>query len=184
MHQQNIIDGKNIFNSVPWLWPFSLKRKNKCGSCDTNWTKERKKHDRHLSMKTIKYKESSRHRNVKTKRHVYKINYSPGKAQQSQFFSADEPSPCKDKKTKNKTKLQSCHRHLEGLRISIFPSEATGNASCWMKSHTGQTEKLPGVWEVKVGLWLFTSLIDPTAQWCSVDRRHWLFFSFSFFLFN
>lgn len=160
-----------------------FETKNKWGSCDTNRTKERKKHDRHLSMKTIKYKESSRHRNVKSKRQVYKINYSPGKAQQSLANCFQQMSLRLVITKKNKTKLQSCHRHQEGLRISIFPSEATGNASCSMKSHTGQTEKLPGGWEVKVGLWLFTSLVDPTAQWCSVDRRHWLFCFFSFFSF-
>lgn len=31
-----LLMGRIFFNSVPWLWPFSLKGKNKCGSCDTN----------------------------------------------------------------------------------------------------------------------------------------------------
>lgn len=172
-HRLTIIERKSIILTV--LNGFGPAVLNKRESCDTNWAKGRKKHDRHLSMKTIKYKESSWHRNVKTKRHVY--IYKKKYIQQTSLNLVKQNETNKKKRNYSQVtdirKAPYFHIFLRSNRKFLLFNEI----SHWTDRRASRRL------EVKVSLWLFTSLTDSTAQWCCGGRRHWLFLLFLFFSF-
>lgn len=164
---------------------FETKNKNKWGSCDTNRTKERKKHDRHLSMKTIKYKESSRHRNVKSKRQVYKINYSPGKAQQS-LANCFQQMSLRLVITKKKTKQN--YSHVTDIRkASVFPYFPQKQQEMPLVQWNLTLDRQKSFQEVGKWKWVcdFSHLLlIPQRSGALWTEGTGFFVSFLFFLFN